>query len=146
MLRYEQKYMIRKELVENFILAFYKLLWNKEDELSSKLNLVVLSGDHMEEAFIEVRSESECLKEHISPLIPNISKTDNISVFVNHIDIIKVRRRQLSEFFSNRMNHSQEEVDLERMYNRMIHHGNAYLNIFGLFSAKGLPFYSIILA
>lgn len=40
-----------------FIRAFYKILWNKDDDLYQKLELDVLLGDHTESAFIEVRSE-----------------------------------------------------------------------------------------
>ena len=58
MLKYSEKYGMRKELVELFLISFYKLLWNKDDELSTKLELEILSGDHTELAFIEVRSES----------------------------------------------------------------------------------------
>ncbi len=57
MLKYPEQFAIRKELVIMFLTSFYKLLWNKEDELSMKLDLEVLTGDHSESAFVEVRSE-----------------------------------------------------------------------------------------
>lgn len=57
MMKYSQQFSIRKEIVEMFLRAFYKILWNKEDDLYKKLELDVLLGDHTESAFIEVRSE-----------------------------------------------------------------------------------------
>ena len=57
MIRYPFQYAIRKEIIEMFLISFYKILWNKESDLSSKLELEVLVDDHQESAFVEVRSE-----------------------------------------------------------------------------------------
>lgn len=57
MLKYPQQFTIRKEIVEMFIKSFYKILWNKQNELYKKLELELLTGDHIESAFVEVRSE-----------------------------------------------------------------------------------------
>ncbi len=57
MLKYPEQFSIRKEIVTMFITSFYKLLWNKNEELSKKLELDILTGDHNESAFVEVRSE-----------------------------------------------------------------------------------------
>lgn len=58
LLKYPERFAIRKEIVIMFLKSFYKILWNKDDELYKKLNLEVLSGDHIESAFVEVRSEN----------------------------------------------------------------------------------------
>jgi hypothetical protein len=58
MLKYPEQFAIRKEIVTMFLNSFYKLLWNKDDELSKKLELEILNGDHRESAFVEVRSEN----------------------------------------------------------------------------------------
>ena len=57
MIKYPDQYAIRKEIVEMFMLSFYKILWNKESDLANKLELEVLMNDHQESAFVEVRSE-----------------------------------------------------------------------------------------
>lgn len=57
MVKYPDQFSIRKEIVEMFLVSFFKILWNKDDNLYSKLELEVLSGDHRESAFVEVRSE-----------------------------------------------------------------------------------------
>ena len=57
MIKYPDQFAIRKEIIEMFITSFYKILWNKESDLSSKLDLDVLLDDHQESAFVEVRSE-----------------------------------------------------------------------------------------
>ncbi len=57
MLKYPEQFGIRREIVVMFINSFYKILWNKDDDLNRKIHLEVLSGDHKESAFVEVRSE-----------------------------------------------------------------------------------------
>lgn len=56
MMKYPTQFSIRKQIIDMFLTSFYKLLWNKQHPLSSKLNLDILSGQHKEVAFIEVRS------------------------------------------------------------------------------------------
>lgn len=68
MIKYPEQFAIRKEIVSMFINSFYKLLWNKDDELSRKLELEVLIGEHRESAFVEVRSE------HVITYINKIKK------------------------------------------------------------------------
>jgi hypothetical protein len=57
MIKYPEQFAIRKNIVTMFLISFYKVLWNKDDDLSKRLNLEILGGDHKESAFIEVRSE-----------------------------------------------------------------------------------------
>lgn len=58
LLKYPEQFSIRRDIVTLFLKSFYKTLWNKEDGLSQKLELEVLTGDHKESAFVEVRSEN----------------------------------------------------------------------------------------
>ena len=144
MLKYHQKYRIRHELITMFITSFYKLLWNKDELLSQKLELILLSGNHVESSFIEVRSEEACQKQQLAPLLATRNKF--VSSFINHLDAVSIRRAQLAQFYSDRINHHQDPVDPIKMHNRLNHHGFVALEITGAFSAKGLPFYSINLA
>jgi hypothetical protein len=61
MLKYPDQFGIRVEIVELFIKTFFRTLWSSDQDVSRKLELVVLSGNHNETAFVEVRSE-EVLK------------------------------------------------------------------------------------
>lgn len=144
MLKYPEQFSIRKEIVEMFIISFYKILWNKNNDLSSKLELDILSGEHNESAFVEVRSEHACQQQELAPLIP--TKNKSISVFTNHLDAVSIRRAKLAQFFSDRVNHHQDPVDAVKMHNRLNHHGYVALEITGSYIAKGLPFISINLA
>ena len=137
MLKYPEQFSIRKEIVEMFLRSYYKILWNKNSELSSKIELDILSGEHNESAFVEVRQE-------LAPLIP--SKNKNISVFVNHLDAVSIQRAKLAQFFSDKVNTHQDSVDAVKMQNRLNHHGYIALEITGSYIAKGLPFISINLA
>jgi hypothetical protein len=58
MLKYPEQFSIRKELVIMFLNSFYKILWNKANDLSQKVELEILTGDHKESAFVEVRSSN----------------------------------------------------------------------------------------
>lgn len=58
MIKHPEQFSIRKEIVEMFITSYYKIMWNKSDDLSKKLFLDILSGEHNESAFVEVRSEN----------------------------------------------------------------------------------------
>jgi hypothetical protein len=152
MLKYPEQFAIRKEIVTMFITSFYKLLWNKEDPLSQKLELDILSGDHTESAFVEVRSEhvknylnfQACQSQLLAPLLKTKDKTT--SVFINHLDASSLRRNDLAKFFSDNVNHHMDPVDKDKMYNRLNHHGYITLDITGSYIAKGLPFYTINLA
>jgi hypothetical protein len=42
MLKYPNQFAIRKEIVEMFITSFYKILWNKELDVSNKLNVKII--------------------------------------------------------------------------------------------------------
>lgn len=144
MAKYPQQFSVRKELVGLFLRSFYKVLWNKQDDLYLKLELDVLTGDHTESAFIEVRSASSCQKQQLSPLI--VTKKKGISTFVNHLDAVSIRRAQLAKFFVDVVNKNQDELNPVTMLNRLNHLGYMYLEITGSYAARGLPFYTINLA
>lgn len=144
MLKSPESYNIRKEIPEMFIRSFYSILWNTNNDLSTKLQLTVLNGHHSESGFVEVRSENACQKAELAPLIP--TKNKKVSVFVNHLDAISIRRKQLAQFFSDSKLHHLDSVSEERMYNRLNHHGFAALEVTGSLIAKDLPFDTINLA
>ena len=143
MLKYPEKYGIRKEIIEMFLKSFYNLYWNNKN-IKDKMELDILSGDHNENAFIEVRSENECQKEKIAPLIPTQDKY--ISVFVHHLDAVSIKRKKIAEFFSDKSNTNFNGIDSDIMHKRLDHHGYAILDITGGFIAKGLPFDTINVA
>ena len=143
MLKYPEKYGIRKDLITMFLNSFYKLYWNNKN-IKDKMELDILSGDHNENAFIEVRSENECQKEKIAPLIPTQDKF--ISVFVHHLDAVSIKRKVIAEFFKDKSNTNFNGIDPDIMHKRLDHHGYAILDITGGFIAKGLPFDTINVA
>ena len=67
-------------------------------------------------------------------------------VFINHLDASSIRKEQLALFFSNKINHHQDSVEKRVMQSRLNHHGYISLEITGSYIARGLPFYTIILA
>lgn len=51
------QYGINKTLVEYFIKAYFTVLWDKKNELSEKVYLDILAGEHEEAAFVEIKTE-----------------------------------------------------------------------------------------
>lgn len=139
MIEYPQMYSIRPEVVKYLITAFFEVLWNKEKGLEKLLKVEVLEGDHTEVAYLEVRDSDECVYEGMSPLLPK-----KIKLFVNYVDAVKPRRKQLAEFFAVKIGKNLNGITAEKIYKRMNHHGLLFLDITGSFIAKKLPFYSAI--
>ena len=162
-LKNPEYYSIRKELIQSLITAFYEILWDKDsstiqtDEhrknniaesntnsnLQKKLKLEGLVGARQETAFIEVRMNEACGKAGIAPLIAGRSQDRKLSVFVNHIEAVGVRRKQLAKFFAEQVNRHQEPIEWETLYNRMNKHGLAFLEVTGSYVAKNLPFFTL---
>lgn len=65
---------------------------------------------------------------------------------MNHLDAVSIRRENLADFFTNKINHHQSPIDTKKMHNRLNHHGYIGLEITGAYIAKGLPFDTINLA
>ena len=113
LLRYPDMYSIDVNIVKMAITSFYKLLWDKTNPDSAKLHLEVLVGDHQESAFLEVRSNESCTKARLAPLIqPKEAKVGGLSIFVNHLDAVSIRRVDLAKFFTTYVGrHHQEGLE-----------------------------------
>jgi len=143
MLKFPEKYGIRKELIENYLQSLFEIYW-EDKKLKKQIEIEILNGEHSETAFVEIRSENNCKEEGLAPLIK--TKDNFISVFVNHIDAVEVLREKLSKFLSSKENNGIENIESDKMKKRLNHHGYAVLEITGSYIAKGLPFDTINLA
>lgn len=47
----------------------------------------MLTGDHKESAFVEIKTSMDCLKKNLAPLIKS-SSANGVEVFINHSDAI----------------------------------------------------------
>lgn len=142
MLRMPDFYSLRLELVQMFLTAFYKVLWDHSSELRNRIKLDRLVGQHQEAAFLEVRSNDACKTAQIAPLVKQKHEGGQ-SLFVNHIDAVSIRRMQLAKYFVNEVNHHQEPLDVDIMHHRLNKHGLAFLEVTGSYIAKNLPFYTL---
>jgi len=141
MLSYPELYSVNTEVVEIFIGVFYEYLW--EGDLAGSLYLEVLPGEHNETAFLEVKTDQACQVLKAAPLVvPREGNSDNLSVFVNHLDSVKTRRMQLASFFAEKIGKNQDGITTERFLNRMNHHGYLFLDATGSLVASELPFYT----
>ncbi len=112
LLKYYEKYSINPDLVKLFLKSYYKLLWDKKNLLSSKLKLEVLVGEHRESAFLEVRSNEACTKAQLAPLItPREPGSEGLSIFINHLDAVSIKRVELAKFFAIDIGHHQQGLD-----------------------------------
>ncbi|CAG9327741.1 unnamed protein product [Blepharisma stoltei] len=143
MLEYPELYSIRPNVIQLFIKAFYKILWDEANILRNYLFLDVLSGSHNEVGFLEIRTNQECLSDEVAPLItPKEPGKHGLSLFVNHLDAVNIKRRRLAEFFAEKIAKNKDGITIEKMHSRMNHHGLFFLDITGSYIAKELPFYT----
>lgn len=131
-------YAVNKTLVECFVHAFYELLWQG----NSKVHLDILAGHTgLEQAFLEVKTDMNCLKQNRALKIK--AHTNEFSVFVNHDEAVSLKRAELAKFFTQHVSHSATKSDTETMFNRLNHRGTAYLELTGSRVARNLPFYTV---
>ena len=105
--------------------------------------LDILQGPHTETAFLEVKVNDECIMEQVAPLVaPKENNEDTMSLFVNHIDAVGIRRSQIANFFTEKIDKNTNFVDSKKMNNRLNHHGLLFLDITGSYIAKNLPFFT----
>ena len=143
MLQYPDLYSINPKVVQNFLKAFYKLLWDDENALSDTLYLEVLPGNHNETAFLDVRTNEECNFEQVAPLMtPREGGPQNQSIFINHLDSVSIRRAQIAQFFAEKIARNRDGITADKMHSRMNHHGLFFLDVTGSYIAKDLPFYT----
>ena len=58
-------YAVNTTLIEFFLKAFYTVLWEKDPAVK----LQVLSGNHDESAFVEIKTSLSCLEENRAPMV-----------------------------------------------------------------------------
>eukprot|EP00347_Sterkiella_histriomuscorum_P004252 403361163 len=144
LLQEPQNYSVNKTIIEYFIQSYYQLLWDKEaGSLSDKLELEVLAGDHDEQAFVEIKTDMECLRNNRAPLLSSHNDDNSVQVFINHMDAVTLVRAQIAKFFTQHVGHESTKADTETMFNRMNHMGMAFLEHTGSYIAKYLNFYTV---
>ena len=143
LIKYPEKYSIRPEALQLLITVFYKMLWNEDDIMQKYLYLEIFPGDHNETAFLEIRTIEDCYVQQIAPLIiPRVGNKDNLSLFVNHLDAVNIKRAQLSLFFAETVARNQDGITPDKFLSRMKHYGLMFLDVTGSLIAGTLPFYS----
>lgn len=143
LLEYPEMYSISNELIKFYITAFYSILWDSDNPLNEILYLDILQGSHEETAFLEVKVNDQCILEQVAPLVaPKDSEEDTISMFINHVDAVGIRRGQVARFFSEKIENAGELVTTQKMHSRLNHHGLLFLDVTGGFVSKDLPFFT----
>lgn len=139
MVKNHNMYNVDPQLIKNFMKSFYKNLWS--GKLKNKLNLVMLVGPHDEKGFIEVRSNAICTQDDVAPLLAPLH--GEMSMFINHIDAVQVRRAQLAYFFASNINLHSDPISTEKLFNMINREGLSHLEVTGTYIGKELPFYTI---
>ncbi|OMJ70354.1 hypothetical protein SteCoe_31686 [Stentor coeruleus] len=156
LVEYPELYSINNDVVKHLIKAFYTVLWDDENPLREILYLDILQGTHTETGFLEVKINQECLLEEVAPLIaPKDTEDSVMSLLVNHIDAVEIRRKQIAQFFAaveiRRKQIAQffaEKIDYDngvttdKLKNRLHHHGLLFLDVTGSYISKDLAFYT----
>ncbi|OMJ82498.1 hypothetical protein SteCoe_16785 [Stentor coeruleus] len=143
MLKYPDKYSIRKEAVELLVKVFYKILWNEEDSMREELYFEIYPGSHNETGFLEVRTMEDCFVLEAAPLVvPREGDKDNLSLFVHHLDAVNIKRTQLSLFFGEKIAKNQDGITADKFLSRMKHHGIMFMDVTGSIIAGNIPFFT----
>ena len=92
--------------MREFIRSFYGLMWDEDSPLAKQLEFTVLAKSNHEKAFVTIEVSKGCQLEGKAPLIVPFKvarsgdKSSFTSVFINHADAVKTRRKELALFFS----------------------------------------------
>lgn len=131
---------IRKQLIEDFIRVFYRMLWDKDSEYSRGLELVQLVNSHQELAFLDIRNQ----KDWNAPLIHSENRDLGFSLYIYHHEAANARRAQLAYFFTNQLQHMNINYDPQVLEHRIDNHALSFLEVTGRNIARNLPFYTIL--
>jgi rhodanese-related sulfurtransferase len=141
MLQSPEKYLIRRELVEAFLRAYFTMRWCGVVEL----DLVMLGGGHQEGAVVNIRLERGVWAFTRVPLISPACGTAGVQMFVNHPQVADFMREQVARFFSTHPEllplGEAEYAILRKDMRRLAElHQGATLAVL----AKGLPIYDVV--
>ncbi|CEM23110.1 unnamed protein product [Vitrella brassicaformis CCMP3155] len=112
------------EVVKRVIRAFYTLLWDESNPLSSTLLLEVLPGAPNPQAFVEVVEGDQCHRAKAAPLLaPRVSRST--SVLVSHMGAAVERRREIACWVATQVSTRERgvRVDCERLMKNCEHDG-----------------------
>jgi hypothetical protein len=147
LLKQPQQFHVDARLPPMVLKAFYKHLWQQNQEPGSflhqspKLRLLVLVGETNPEAFYEVVSGESCQRDGEAPLL--VPREAGHAVLVSHLDAVGSRREELASFFARISNATPRKVDKQRMRQVLDHQGWLALETTGRRVASGLPFFTL---
>lgn len=103
----------------------------------------VLPNQHNETAYLEIRTYEACNLQQVAPLVvPREGDSDNLSLFVNHLDAVQVRREQMAAFFAEKVAKYQDGITADNFLMRLKHQGFNFLDVTGGLIAESLPFFT----
>lgn len=116
------KYLMRLELIQYFIRAFFVTLWERGKPGHGQLELEVLPADkyHNEAAVAHMETSDGCAEEGRAPLLMQETKMVNgkeISMYIVSADAVRARREELAKFFVGTDAHAK--VDEKAMLHRL---------------------------
>jgi len=141
MLKEPENYHVDPALVQMTIRSFYSLLWDSQNPLHSRVQLVQLTGAERPTAFLEVMTMPGCTQAGLAPLLASRGAT---SLLISSMDAVHLRREELADFFALRLGSALPmKVDRTVLLSRLDRHGLQALELTGSRVAKDLPFYSL---
>lgn len=141
MLKEPENYHVQASLVQMALRSFYTLLWDSQNPLHSRVELLELTGAERPAAFLEVMTMPGCMKAGVAPLLASRGAS---SFLISSMDAVHLRREELADFFALRLGSSMPtKVDRSVLLSRLDRHGLQALELTGSRIAKDLPFYSL---
>lgn len=147
LLKQPEWFQLNRDLVPKVLRSFYTLLWEQEQDSSSrlhasaKLKLKVLSGEPNPQAFLEVTCSGRCKAKGMAPMLRPQEGSE--PVLISTMEAASFRRKELAGFFAKVSRSTPRKISPDRLHKRIEKHGWLALETTGSRIASGLPFYSM---
>lgn len=141
MLQSPERYLVRRELIEAFLRAYFTMRWCGVLEL----DMVMLGGGHQEGAVVNIRLERGVWAFTRVPLISPACGAAGVQMFVNHPQVADFMREQVARFFTTHpelLPLGEEEFGILRKDMRRVAEVQQAATLSVL--AKGLPIFDVV--
>lgn len=141
MLQHPERYLIRRELVEEFLRVLFSMRWSGTVELDA----VMLGGGHREGAVVNVRLGRGVWAFTRVPLISPACASFGVQMFVNHPQVADFMREQVARFFTTHpelLGIGEDEFPILRKDIRRLAEIQQAATLSVL--AKGLPIFDVV--
>jgi hypothetical protein len=100
---------LNSDYIHAALAAYHRVLWTKPSPLSEKICYLEVKGPHQEAALINIKTPSYCVDQGLAPMVSSQFACP-APVFVNHVDAVKLLRREMAAIFTQGTTVSAQDV------------------------------------